>query len=376
MKISAFITAALLAATVTADKPNVRAGPEVALKKNKNKNNHSPHYMGATVSVAHLSDDPTGKSDEVIAKAFKNAYELTHGDEFQIDGAFINNEISIPEDDTANVGTVLAARRSRYKFNRYFWLNINYHCRLCSDDSDYLPPLPVLAQANKKAHMDFEEEFCKELSDSGVPDLELAANCAIEFTYSAVQAEQAKALELQAAMRKGKGGKKKGELVSTMGSQIMLTHVFGTDDHDIIVDMSVVSEAFAHAYNAIHLGSDYEVTSVELKREIDIPEDEDDGDNVELAAATRGRRPRYSFSRYFWTNINYHCRLCSDDSSYLPPLELFADSTTHQALQDRFCFELKNSGLEEYKDVRSCSIAFSYSTANNDLEVAAVPVEE
>ena len=181
-------------------------------------------------------------------------------------------------------------------------------------------------------------------------------------------------------MKRSKGKKMKDKLDATVGSQIMLTHVLGTDDHDIIVDMSVISEAFAQAYNQVHAGSGYEVTSVELKREVDIPEDDgkdedgDDVDNVEIVAVARGRRSRYVFSRYFWTNINYHCRLCSDDSSYMPPLELLANGTTHKAFQDIFLHFLKESGLPEYKDVRSCSISFSYSTADHELE--AVTLEQ
>jgi hypothetical protein len=356
-------------------------------------------FMGATVMINHASGDGAGWDESVVDQAFIDAYNAVHNNGYEITSAFIDKEVDIPEDETGGdgddgepdhvlTGAVVKKNKSYWPYyGVVYYYAFGYECRLCGNDDFLTSFTQVLVEsqkADRNVHKDFEEHFCQSLRESAIVSFKDAKHCSIEFTYSPDVEEEADAATiatLDTVARKKKHQPAPSPTKQEMTGQMEITHVF---NGATVSDIAALGQSFIEAYNEVHEGTGYMLTSFNLQREVDVPEDEGGDDTAQVAlydtalAATGSRSNKSKKYRYYsqllWYAFTSECHLCGDDAdadAKLPGFDemLLTRSSTgerlHGAFEELFCHKLKMSGLDKYFAANKCSIVFSYSTAAN-----------
>lgn len=367
MKFTTLLLTTLAALSSATNTSNLRASASLDRKHGKNKNKNVPPgdagFMGATISVSHVSGDKTNFDEDKVSSLFKDSYNTAHTNGYTIETAFIDKEIDIPEEDAigeTNLG-------GSYYTGSLYYFSVSFNCRMCHPDDDAVALTALRPGASKDTAAErrqFEQTFMDSLRDSDMAAFADINDVRIDFSYLEPTADDtaAEAALTEQAGKRGRGKNKEAEVVEGMHGQIEINHVImkqGTTDED----MKALGKAYMEAYNEVYERQGLEATSFSLDREVDIPEDTDTPEGL-LGSS-------YYFGSLYYFSTSYHCRMChpDDDSMMLgsqaSALVADQDSGAHLFFEKLFCHKIKKSGLVEYSEINHCAIAYEGAAADS-----------
>jgi hypothetical protein len=400
MKISTLILATALAATtmdsaaaatttgkhfhLRASKPQDQAEDQVdayntynsSLDKKKHKDDPKPSgnfgFMGATISVTHVSADKTNFDEEKVSQAFIQAYNKVHKNGYSITTGFIDKEILIPETaDSGNnnqdeAATLQLQQDDRRFFSVLYYYQFGYATKTLDATSR---PGPA---DDSSVRGEFESHFLETLRSSDMAAFADIQQVHIVFTYTDPTTTADKdefELDEQSVPRIEKRNPKPSDDNTSMHGQIEVTHIMGGGNSGMINDMEILGIAYKEAFDAAYSFMGYRVTSFNMEREIDIPEasvtTDGDGNPDNLQA-------NIFLTGLYYYAFGYGCRWCGNDDDLLGGSEALMagqDSGAQRFFEKLFCHKLKRSSLLRFTVITHCSIDFD---AASDVDVSFV----
>jgi hypothetical protein len=397
MKTSFLILSAVLAACTTmvdanyhlrTSTPQVHdqvADADASLDRrgSKKPDNPSPNgkwgFMGAAITVTHVSGDEINLDEERVSQTFIQAYNKVHNNGYRVTTGFIEKAVVVPESaDLSNNQELFSTV--------IFYEPFGYGCPKCpaefglggEEDSLEATSRPKPAD-DSKVHEKFESYFLETLRSSDMVAFADIQAVHIVFTYTdpatTTTTDDKSMAEEQPGVEKRRKPKPSDNNESTHG-QIEISHTMADHSSSTVIDMKTLGEVYRQAFDEVYSFMDYEATSFDLESEIDIPEDT--GSEAEAEAETKAEEgtpdPLEWFGFYFINrysfSFSYHCRWCANDDDLLgSSLDLVAMQGTgvHRYFEKMFCHKMKNSGLIQFKKITHCSIDFDAAASDVSL---------
>jgi hypothetical protein len=394
MKTSILILSAVLAAStivvnanfhLRASTPQVHdqnADADASLDRHRGKpDDPSPNgkwgFMGAAITVTHVSGDKINVDEEKVSQTFIQAYNKVHNNGYRVTTGFIEKTVVIPEfADLSN---------SQGPFSTVIFSEpFGYDCPNCpaefglggEEDSVEAPFRPKPAD-DSKVHDKFESYFLDTLRSSDMAAFADIQAVSIVFTYTdstttATTTANDKSLTEEQPSIEKRVIKPSDTDIETMHGQIEISHTMADHSSSTVIDMKTLGEAYTQAFDESYSFIGYEGTSFDLESEIDIPEDS--GAATEAEEGTIDALGPYSPSSYynyftngFSFNFGYSCRFCRNDGDLLgSSLDLVAMQGTgvHRYFEKLFCHKMKYSGLLQFQKINHCSIDFDAAASD------------
>jgi hypothetical protein len=327
-------------------------------------------FMGATISVTHVSADKTNFDEEKVGQAFIQAYNKVHKNGYRITTGFIDKEILIPE--TAGSGNNNQDEKATLQLqqdDRHFFSVLYYYQFGYATDSLEATSRPGPAD-DSSVRGKFENRFLGMLRSSDMAAFADIQQVHIDFTYTDPTTTADKdelELDEQSVSRIEKRNPKPSDDNSSMHGQIEMTHIMGGGSSGMINDMEILGMAYKEAFDAVYSVMGYQVTSFNMEREIDIPEPSvtTDGDGNPDTL----QWPSVFLTGLYYYAFGYGCRWCGNDDDFLGGSEALMagqDSGAQRFFEKLFCHKMKASGLLQFTTITHCSIDFD---AASDVSV-------
>jgi hypothetical protein len=330
-------------------------------------------FMGAAITITHVSDDETNLDEEKVGQAFIQAYNTVHDNGYRITTGFIDKTVVIPESaDSSNLdfSTVI------------YYYPFGYDCPNCPtefglggeapEDSLEATAKPKPAD-DSKVHEKFENRFLKALRSSDMAAFADIETVHIVFTYTdpTTTATAADDESLTEPPRAETRTTKPSDTESMYG-HIEITHMKADGSSSTVIDMKLLGEVYQQSFDAVYSVMGYQVTSFDLESEIDIPEEESDGDADETGEDNL--ESVYYFLRGIYTyTFGFGCTLCPNDDDLLGfsvDLVTMQESGAHRFFEKLFCHKMKKSGKLQFKEINHCSIDFDVADLDLDASFA------
>jgi hypothetical protein len=372
MKIFTLILATVLAATtmdnaaattttdkhfhLRAPKPQDQAEDQVdayntynsSLDKKKHKDDPEPSgnfgFMGATISITHVSADKTNFDEEKVSQAFIQAYNKVHKNGYRITTGFIDKEILIPETVGAGnhnqdeAATLQVQQDDRRFFSVLYYYQFGYATNSLDATSR---PGPT---DDSSVRGEFESHFLETLSSSYMSAFANIQQVHIVFTYTdptttadkdELELDEQSVVSLtEEKPRIEKRNPKPSDDNISMHGQIEVTHIMGGGNSGMINDMEILGMAYKEAFDAVYSVMGYQVTSFNMEREIDIPEPsvttEGDGSPENL------QWPSVFLSGLYYYAFGYGYRWCGNDDE--DRKRSWLDKTRERSAFSKSCF--------------------------------------
>jgi hypothetical protein len=349
----------------TEDQVDASNANNSSLDKKKHKDDPSPSgkfgFMGATISITHVSADKTNFDEEKVGQAFIQAYSKTHKNGYRITTGFIDKEILIPETDGSGSNsqdekaTLRLQQDDRHFFSVLYYYQFGY-----ATDTLEATSRPGPAD-DSSVRGEFESHFLETLRSSDMAAFADIQQVHIDFTYADPTTTADKdefEFDEQSVSRIEKRNPKPSDDNSSMHGQIEMTHIMGGGNSGVINDMEILGMAYKEAFDAVYSVMGYQVTSFNMEREIDIPEasvtTDNDGNPDNLQA-------NIFLTGLYYYAFGYGCRWCGNDDDLLGGSEALMagqDSGAQRFFEKLFCHKMKTSGLLQFTTITHCSIDF------------------
>jgi hypothetical protein len=238
-------------------------------------------FMGAAITVTHVSGDKINMDEERVSQAFIQAYNKVHNNGYRVTTGFIEKAVVIPESADFSNGQGLF---STVIFDEPF----GYDCPACpaefglggGEDNLEVPFRPKPAD-DSKVHEKFESYFLETLRSSDMAAFADIQAVRIVFTYtdsSAITATTTTTADDKSLteMEEHPGVEKRNNKpsdIESMHGQIEISHTMADHSSTTVTDMKTLGEAYQQAFDEAYSVLGYEETSFDLESEIDIPED-------------------------------------------------------------------------------------------------------
>jgi hypothetical protein len=387
MKTSIFILSAVLAASTTMVNANfhLRAStPQVhdqdqdaSLDRRRNKpDDPSPNgkwgFMGAAITVTHVSGDEINLDEEKVSQTFIQAYNKIHNNGYRVTTGFVEKAIVVPESDNFSSNQGLFSTVIFYEPFGYDCPNCPAEFGVGGEEDGLEAPFRPKPADDSKVHEKFESHFLETLRSSDTDAFADIQAVHIVFTYTdstttattATTADDKSLTEEQPGVEKRNA---KPSDIESMHGQIEISHTMADHSSGTFTDMKTLGEVYKQAFDEAYSVIGYEGTSFDLESEIDIPEDtgsdaeDEDGTPDALEYLSYYFINRYSFS------FGFGCRWCPNDDDLLgSSLDLVAMQGTgvHRYFEKLFCHKMKHSGLLQFQKINHCSIDFDAAASD------------
>jgi hypothetical protein len=329
-------------------------------------------FMGAVITVTHVSGDKINLDEERVSQTFVQAYNKVHNNGYRVTTGFIEKAVIVPESaDLSNDQELF----STVIFDEPF----GYECPKCpaefgldgEKDSLEATSRPKPAD-DSKVHEKFEKYFLETLRSSDMAAFADIQAVHIVFTYTdpttTTTADDKSVAEEQPGVEKRRKKTKPSGNESTHG-QIEISHTMADHNSSTVIDMKTLGEVYEQAFDEVYSFVDYEATSFDLESEIDIPEDTGSEAEAEVEEGTPDTLEwfGYYFINKYSFSFSWGCRFCANDDDLLgSSLDLVAMQGTgaHRYFEKLFCHKMKKSGLIEFQKITHCSIDFAAAASD------------
>jgi hypothetical protein len=341
-------------------------------RKKRHKKKPSPKgnwgFMGADITVTHVSDDKTNFDEEKVSEAFIQAYNNVHNNGYRITLGFIDKAVAIPE------GADFSNNQGETEDNLLFstvtyYLPFGYDCPNCpaefglGGEDDTLERAPKPAD-DSKVHEKFESVLLKKLHSSDMDAFAGIQGVEIVFTYTDPIAT-ATATTTTTADDEALAEEHKTKLSNhdNMHGQIEIMHLTGSanDGSSTVIDMETLGEMYQESFDAVYSNMGYEVTRFNLEREIHIPEETFDAEAEDSLESYY-----YYFTSVYSYAYDYGCTLCPPEALLSSPVDLVAMHGAHRFLEKFFCHKMKLAGPLQFKKISHCSIDLDHAATLDD----------